>query len=136
MSNSSNSDPKRDLLRHTLATLAYRGGKAFRNAPRNFSEFRAGEGVRTPGEILAHLGDLFDWTLSIAQGNETWNAAKPLAWEKEVERFFEALRTFDAFWRPANRCMHRRKISFKARSPMRSLMWVRLPSCGGWQESQ
>lgn len=97
MSNISNSDPKRELLRHTLATIAYRGGKAFRNAPPNFSEFRAGEGARTPGEILAHLGDLFDWTLSIAQGNETWNAAKPQAWDKEVERFFEALGTFDRF---------------------------------------
>mgnify|MGYP003701164317 CR=1 FL=1 len=28
----SNSDPKRDFLRHTLATLAYRGGNALRSA--------------------------------------------------------------------------------------------------------
>ncbi|MGA8431665.1 MAG: hypothetical protein WB729_17710 [Candidatus Sulfotelmatobacter sp.] len=95
MSNISSSDPKRDLLRHTLATVAYRGGKALRNAPPHFSEFRAGEGVRTPGEILAHLGDLFDWALSIARGKETWNGAKPLAWEKEVERFFAALEKLD-----------------------------------------
>jgi hypothetical protein len=97
MSNISSSDPKRDLLRHTLATVAYRGGKALRNAPPNFSEFRSGEGVRTPGEILAHLGDLFDWALSIAQGKETWNVAKPQAWNKEVERFFAAIEKLDHF---------------------------------------
>jgi hypothetical protein len=66
----SGSDPERKLLRHTLATLAYRGGKAMRNAPDGFGEFQAGDGVRTPGQILAHLGDLFDWALSIAMGQQ------------------------------------------------------------------
>jgi hypothetical protein len=90
-------DPKRELLRHTLATLAYRGGKAVRHAPEGFSEFQAGEGVRTPGQILAHLGDLFDWSLSIAMGQQKWQDSKPLPWEQEVERFFTALKKFDDF---------------------------------------
>ncbi len=58
------SDPVRELLRHTLATVAYRGGKALRDVPNGFAEFQAGEGVRTPGQILAHLGDLFDFLAS------------------------------------------------------------------------
>jgi hypothetical protein len=90
-------DPKRELLRHTLATLAYRGGKALRNAPSGFAEFQAGEGVRTPGQILAHLGDLLDWGLSISTGQRTWRDAKPLPWEQEVARFFVALTKFDNF---------------------------------------
>jgi hypothetical protein len=90
-------DPKRELLRHTLATLAYRGGKAVRHAPEGFAEFQAGEGVRTPGQILAHLGDLFDWALSIAMGQQKWQDSKPLPWEQEVERFFTALKKFDDF---------------------------------------
>jgi hypothetical protein len=90
-------DPKRDLLRHALATLAYRGGKAVRNAPDGFAEFQAGKGVRTPGQILAHLGDLFDWALSIAMGQQKWHDSKPLPWEQEVERFFAALKKFDDF---------------------------------------
>jgi hypothetical protein len=90
-------NPKRDLLRHTLATLAYRGGKTVRAAPPNFADFRAAEGVRTPGEILAHIGDLLDWALSIAQGKRAWNDSKHLPWEKEVERFFAALKNFDDF---------------------------------------
>ena len=32
-------DVKRELLRHTLATLAYRGGKAISNAPDQFAAF-------------------------------------------------------------------------------------------------
>ena len=90
-------DPKRELLRHTLATLAYRGAKAVRHTPEGFAEFQAGEGVRTPGQILAHLGDLFDWALSIAMGQQKWQDSKPLPWEQEVERFFTALKKFDDF---------------------------------------
>jgi hypothetical protein len=97
MSNSSNSDPKRELLRHALATLAYRGGKAVRNASEGFAVFHADEGVRTPGQILAHIGDLMDWALSMANGKREWQGSEPLPWEKEVERFFAALKTFDDF---------------------------------------
>jgi hypothetical protein len=97
INSNSAADPKRELLRHTLATLAYRGGKAVRNAPEGFAEFQAGEGVRPPGQILAHIGDLLDWGLSIARGQQKWQNSKPLPWEREVERFFAALKTFDDF---------------------------------------
>ncbi|MGA3326107.1 MAG: hypothetical protein ABSF45_16675 [Terriglobia bacterium] len=66
-------DGKIDLLRHTLATLAYRGGKALRGAPAEFAEFRAGQTTRTPAQILAHIGDLLDWVLSLAEGREAWH---------------------------------------------------------------
>ncbi len=90
-------DPKRELLRHTLATIAYRGGKAVRQAPEGFANFQAGEAVRTPGQILAHIGDLIDWALSIAMGQQKWHDSKPLPWEQEVERFFATLKKFDEF---------------------------------------
>ena len=90
-------DPKRELLRHTLATLAYRGGKAVRHAPGAFADFQVGEGVRTPLQILVHIGDLLDWALSIALGQRRWQDSKPLPWEQEVQRFFAALKTFDDF---------------------------------------
>jgi len=97
MSTSATPDPKRELLRHALATLAYRGGKAVRNAPEGFAVFHLDEGVRAPGQILAHIGDLMDWALSIAAGKQAWSNSRPLAWEKEVERFFAALKKFDDF---------------------------------------
>jgi hypothetical protein len=93
----SRSNSKLELFRHALATLAYRAGKAVRNAPDSFAEFHGAEGLRTPIQILAHMGDLFDWALSIAKGTQAWQNSKPLPWEKEVERFFTALQNFDDF---------------------------------------
>lgn len=91
------SDPARELLRHTLATLAYRAGKALRDAPADFSTYSLGPGSRTPGEILAHMCDLFDWALSMAQGRQKWADSAPQAWPTDCERFFNALRTFDGY---------------------------------------
>ena len=91
------SDQKRELLRHTVATLAYRGAKAVRDAPESFASFHASETTRTPVQILAHIGDLLDWALSIAKGAETWNNATPLPWAEEVARFHAALERFDSY---------------------------------------
>jgi hypothetical protein len=90
-------DPARELFRHAIATLAYRGGKAIRGAPAGFADFNSGEGLRTPGQLLAHIGDLFDWALSIAKGQQVWNNSTPLPWEQESERFFATLKKFDDY---------------------------------------
>jgi len=95
--NTKSADANANLLRHTVATLAYRAGKAVREAPDTFAEFQAAPGVRTPAEILAHMGDLFDWALSIARGSEKWNNSKPLAWDAEAARFFASLQAFDDY---------------------------------------
>lgn len=88
-------DDSRALLRHTLATVAYRGGKAVRGAPDSFAGFRVAPTSRTPGEILAHIGDLFDWAMSLADGQHVWHDSTPLPWRAEVARFFEVLQRFD-----------------------------------------
>jgi hypothetical protein len=88
-------DEKRDLLRHTLATLAYRTTRALEKAPASFADFD--NGGRRPVQILAHMGDLLHWALSMAQGNPSWNGSKPLAWPQEQQRFFAALAALDAF---------------------------------------
>jgi len=90
-------DQKREMLRHTLATVAYRGGKTVRGAPASFAGFKTDDAGRTPLQILAHMGDLFDWALSIAQGNQKWNDSAPLAWDDEVKRFHAALQAFDDY---------------------------------------
>jgi hypothetical protein len=87
----------KDLFRHALATLAYRGGKALRGAPEGFSDFRVAPGSRTPGEILAHIGDLLDWALIMAKEKHVWHESAPQAWDLDVQRFFTALASFDAF---------------------------------------
>jgi hypothetical protein len=87
----------RELLRHCLATAAYRGGKVLRHAPESFADFHAAESTRTPIQIVAHMSDLFDWALTIAQGRQAWRDSKPLAWPEEVARFFATLKKLDDY---------------------------------------
>ncbi len=87
----------KDLFRHTLATLGYRGGKAFRGAPAGFSTFRIGPDGRTAGEILAHICDVLDWGLIMAKDKHVWRETAPQPWDQDVERFFTILRAFDEY---------------------------------------
>jgi hypothetical protein len=84
-------------LRHAVATVAYRAAKALRGAPDNFSDFRAAEGSRSVGEILAHVCDLFDWVLSQARGKQRWRNSKPQSWSADSARLFSALTAFDEY---------------------------------------
>jgi hypothetical protein len=88
-------DEKRELLRYMLATVAYRTVRALEGAPEHFAGFE-GAG-RMPVQILAHMGDLFDWALTAAVGEEHWQASQPRAWAEEQQRFFQSLQTLDAF---------------------------------------
>ena len=90
-------DTGRQLLRHTLATLAYRAGKALRDAPDGFSSFTCGGGCRSAGQILAHIGDLLDWGLSTVSGKEKWNVSDVRTLDEDVKRFHAALTAFDAY---------------------------------------
>jgi hypothetical protein len=90
-------DDTRALLRHIVATIAYRGGKAVRGAPASFATYSPDGSPRTAGRILAHVGDLFDWALSQARGAEAWNDSTPLEWDAERDRFFAALQRFDDY---------------------------------------
>src|SRR5260221_6027653 len=94
---SSMSDSSRRLLRHTLATLAYRGGRELRGAHDEFAGFRAFETTRTPVQILSHIGDLLDWALSMAKGKQVWRDSAQLTWAVEAERFYASLKAFDAY---------------------------------------
>jgi hypothetical protein len=92
-----NPDSKRQMLRHTVATLAYRGTKAVRDATDSFASFRVAETTRTPAQILAHVGDLLDWALSIAKGAEAWQNSPERTWPEEVARFHASLTLFDEY---------------------------------------
>jgi len=87
----------RALLRHTLATLAYRAAKACRGAPDGFTSFRAAPDSRSAGEILAHLGDLIEWVDSQARGAQRWTTSQPGAWDDDVARLHRALQRLDDF---------------------------------------
>lgn len=89
------SDSKRTLLRHAVATLAYRGGKAVRGAPPEFASLKLGEKSRTPLQVLAHIGDLLEWARHLADGEKIWHDTSPDSWGDEVERFYRGLARLD-----------------------------------------
>lgn len=87
----------RDLLRHSLATVAYRAGKIVRDAPQGYVDFQAGRNCRTPVQILAHISDLFDWALAMAKGRPEWRDSPPQSWPDEVPRFFDSIKRLDDY---------------------------------------
>jgi hypothetical protein len=88
----------RELLRHTVAALAYRAAKTMRGAPVTFPDYRPGPTSNTPVEIVAHMGDLFDWALTMAKdGTPRWHRSDPLPWDEGCARFFDTLRRFDGY---------------------------------------
>jgi hypothetical protein len=88
---------ERAMLRHTLATLAYRAEKVLRDVPAGFADHRLGPDVRTPLELVGHLGDLIEWATRMAQGQWIWKAESIGEWSADVERFFAALSSLDQF---------------------------------------
>jgi len=84
-----------EMLRHTVATLAYRAAKTMRGAPDSFADFQPGPTSKSPRRIVAHMGDLFDWGLSMIHGEWKWHSSEPLPWKDETARFFDALTSFD-----------------------------------------
>ena len=90
-------DDKRAFLRHAVATVAYRGGKAVRGAPDSFAAYSPDGSPRTAAKILAHIGDLYDWALTQAKGAEAWKDSEPLPWAQEVARFHATLQRFDDY---------------------------------------
>jgi hypothetical protein len=90
-------DNSRRFLRHALAVLGYRAAKALRNVPDSFGYYERTDGGRAPIATLAHMGDLFDWALSMAEGREAWTDSEPRDWSIEVKRFFDALSRFDDY---------------------------------------
>jgi len=86
----------RALLRHSLAVIAYRGGKTLRDAPASFADFDTGGGA-TPLTILAHISDLFDWALTMAKGETKWRSGAADDWNTQVARFYTSLAALDAY---------------------------------------
>ena len=86
-----------EFVRHVLATIAYRAGKTIRTAPESFAEFKPGPSTKTPLQIVAHMGDLFDWSLTVVKGSPGWTAAPTTTWNDDVARFFGALKRFDDY---------------------------------------
>lgn len=91
-----------EFFRHALATIAYRAGKTMRTAPASFADFKPGPSSKTPLQIVAHMGDLFDWSLTVMKGGTKWDPVAPQGWDHDVARFFASLKAFDDYLASGN----------------------------------
>lgn len=80
----------RDLLKHFLASIAYRTQKALRGAPPDFAEFRASPTSRTPYELLWHMTGLIGYARTMFHGG-TFEPPRLASLEAEVARFHTML---------------------------------------------
>jgi hypothetical protein len=83
------------LLRHLVATLAYRAAKVLRDVPTGFAEFSIGPKTRLPVQIVAHMADLMGWAARMAEGEYLWRAEGTRDWDTETRRFFDGLAALD-----------------------------------------
>jgi hypothetical protein len=83
-------DPKRDMLRHFLAALAYRTQKALRGAPDSFAEFRAAPETRTPHELVLHMDSVLGYARTFLIGGE-YRPARQEEFATQVRFFHEML---------------------------------------------
>lgn len=88
-------DPQRELLRHAVATLAYRGGKVIRDAPATFGAVRIQDETRSAVEILSHIVDVLEFAACAVNGTKRANRRSTGAWADEVTRFFQTLSQLD-----------------------------------------
>ncbi|HEX7123292.1 MAG TPA: hypothetical protein VF178_13025 [Gemmatimonadaceae bacterium] len=88
-------EAQRALLRHLVATLAYRAGKVLRDVPDGFATFSGGPTMRTPVQIVAHLGDLMEWGIRMVDGVYEWRPQGDDDWDAQVARFFNDLEALD-----------------------------------------
>ena len=84
-----------EVLRHLIATLAYRAAKVLRDAPPAFAGSTVGPATRQPVQIVAHMADLMAWALTLARGDSVWKAEGTDHWDVEVARFFDRLAALD-----------------------------------------
>ena len=83
---------KQAMLRHFLAALAYRTQKALRGAPKDFGSFDAGNGVRTPAELIRHMTSVLGYSRTFFVGGEYRPTPLPSI-EAEIVRFHEMIQT-------------------------------------------
>jgi hypothetical protein len=107
------SDDAREMLRHTVATLAYRAEKVLRDAPDGFAELRISPASRTPLEVLNHMCDLMTWGERMARGTYKWEPVGVASWPAAVERFFATLAAFDAALADRTGVTYRAEVLFQ-----------------------
>jgi hypothetical protein len=101
------------VIRHSVATLAYRAEKALRDVPPGFPEFRASPNSRSALALVAHLGDLMEWAERMTRGETRWQAVPQTSWDAATDRFFRGLAVLDAALTESRPESKRHEVTFQ-----------------------
>lgn len=88
---------KADMVRHFLASLAYRFHKAVADAPEGFDVFEPGYGIRSPLIIVRHMNGVLGYgKVAVETGDfDYWHKHPSLDWKGEVALVHETLHEID-----------------------------------------
>ncbi len=82
------------MLRHFIASIAYRATKAMKNAPDTYPNLYIGKGVRTPIRILHHITGVLTYAHSFFEHYDT-TYSDIKSWNEEVDEFYNILSKLD-----------------------------------------
>ena len=83
-----------ELLRHTLATTAYRFQKAVYQANEEFGNLVIGHGVRTPADLINHMNNVLQFTIAKIKDQER-HTIESGSFIQEVTTFNQKLKELD-----------------------------------------
>ena len=89
-------DARTELLRHLVATIAFRATVALRGFPEAAAATPPADGARTPLELLAHLADLMQWSALLVRGEGRPRRAVDGSWQAAEARLYAGLAALDA----------------------------------------
>jgi hypothetical protein len=83
------------ILRHLLATIAFRASRSLRDAPPALENVRLADGGMTARELILHMTNVMAFALATVTGTERIRH-DALDWQQEVDRFYALLAQVDA----------------------------------------
>jgi len=85
-----------EFLRHALSTIAYRFQKAVSNSETEFGYFSAGNGSRTPNEIIYHMYHvLYTTRIFILEEKDNTEQSEKLDLKSEIDRLNAEINNLD-----------------------------------------
>jgi hypothetical protein len=92
---------KNAMLRHFLASIAYRVTKAIKNAPKTYPNLYIGKGARTPLKILHHITGVLTYAHSFFEHYDTTHFDIK-SWDAEVYELYNILSKIDKSFQEKN----------------------------------
>jgi hypothetical protein len=83
------------VMRHLVATIAFRSSRAIRGAPPGFDSVRLAEGGMSARELLLHMSNVMAFAYATVTHTER-ATHDPRDWPGEVDRLYSVLAALDA----------------------------------------